>query len=445
MDILKKSWVPNLSRNLPIWHSGLCAISGVKDNPKYKLPGQIRLYIHRGTFAEFYLIKESKANRVLEHKLDNESYIVFLNNTYQKNCRELIRLSKAAASDPTKLKRFFRFYAYCSRMLDITATASKIVTDKINELIKDYSNQTALIEYYSQPKRLGPIQRLEKELDELSRKMDTNKLATRLYNKYYWIPVNFVGNPWDLRYFVKLIKNHRRLKKKQKIKKPKVKLSPSLKYYLKLLGEIAGLNEYRKEAFTRAIFTLRPLFHSLSLRYGLNGWQQINYLLHHEIQDLVAGRSIDKGKLIKLIEERHKPLLIHSTENGGFSLKQGLIVTQFEKKFKIFDQHITEIHGTIANKGKVTGRAKIILTAADFSGFKTGDILVARMTSVDFIPIMKRAAAYVTDEGGLACHAAIISREYGKPCIIGTKIATRIFKDGDLVEVDAEKGIVRKV
>ena len=58
---------------------------------------------------------------------------------------------------------------------------------------------------------------------------------------------------------------------------------------------------------------------------------------------------------------------------------------------------------------------------------------------------MKKAAAFVTDEGGTLCHAAIVARELNKPCVIGTKIATEIFKNGDMVEVDAERGIVRKV
>jgi pyruvate,water dikinase len=56
---------------------------------------------------------------------------------------------------------------------------------------------------------------------------------------------------------------------------------------------------------------------------------------------------------------------------------------------------------------------------------------------------MKKAGAIITDEGGITCHAAIVSRELKKPCIIGTKIATQVFKDGDMVEVDAENGIVK--
>jgi pyruvate, water dikinase len=74
-----------------------------------------------------------------------------------------------------------------------------------------------------------------------------------------------------------------------------------------------------------------------------------------------------------------------------------------------------------------------------------GDILMCNATNPDIVIVMERASAFVTDEGGITCHAAIISREMQKPCIIGTKIATKIFKDGDMVEVDANKGIVRKL
>jgi pyruvate,water dikinase len=65
------------------------------------------------------------------------------------------------------------------------------------------------------------------------------------------------------------------------------------------------------------------------------------------------------------------------------------------------------------------------------------------MTRPDYLPAMQKASAFVTDEGGITCHAAIIAREMKKPCIIGTKIASKIIKDGDMVEVDADKGVVR--
>jgi pyruvate,water dikinase len=91
------------------------------------------------------------------------------------------------------------------------------------------------------------------------------------------------------------------------------------------------------------------------------------------------------------------------------------------------------------------GKVKIILNHNDFNKLKPGDILVAKMTSVDYLPIMKNAAAFITDEGGLACHAAVVSREFNIPCIIGTKIATQVLEDGDIVEVNADNGVVSKI
>jgi len=76
---------------------------------------------------------------------------------------------------------------------------------------------------------------------------------------------------------------------------------------------------------------------------------------------------------------------------------------------------------------------------------KDGDILVAPMTSPDFIVAMRKASAIITDEGGMTSHAAIVSRELGIPCIVQTRIATKVLKDNDMVEIDLEKGVVRKV
>ena len=88
---------------------------------------------------------------------------------------------------------------------------------------------------------------------------------------------------------------------------------------------------------------------------------------------------------------------------------------------------------------------KIIIRAKDMWKMQKGDVLVSIATDPDVVPAMKKASAIVTEQGGITSHAAIVSRELGIPCIIGTKIATKIFKDGDMVEVDANKGVVRKI
>lgn len=111
------------------------------------------------------------------------------------------------------------------------------------------------------------------------------------------------------------------------------------------------------------------------------------------------------------------------------------------------EQDIQQIRGTVASlgKGKVQGRVKILHSSKEAEKMELGDILVAPMTSPEFIIAMRKATAIVTDEGGMTSHAAIVSRELGVPCIVGTKVATKVLKDGDMVEVDAEKGMVRKI
>jgi len=99
----------------------------------------------------------------------------------------------------------------------------------------------------------------------------------------------------------------------------------------------------------------------------------------------------------------------------------------------------------VAQPGIAKGVIKIVRYESEMAGFKKGQILVSPMTQPSFLPVMKKAAAFVTEEGGTLSHAAIVAREMKKPCVIGTKIATRVLKNGDKVEVDAIKGIVRKM
>lgn len=109
------------------------------------------------------------------------------------------------------------------------------------------------------------------------------------------------------------------------------------------------------------------------------------------------------------------------------------------------------LHGQIGNRGHYRGRVKIIPFdqkvdhAKYIADMKKGQVLVSGSTGPEMILACKKAGAIVTEEGGIISHAATISRELGIPCVIGTKIATEVLKDGDLVDVDAEHGVVRKL
>ncbi len=106
------------------------------------------------------------------------------------------------------------------------------------------------------------------------------------------------------------------------------------------------------------------------------------------------------------------------------------------------EENITSIKGQVAFKGKVQGRVRVLRRREEVGNVLEGEIIVSPMTTPDFTAALEKAAAIVTDEGGITCHAAIVARELKKPCIIGTKIATKVLKDGMEVQVDGEKGIV---
>lgn len=117
--------------------------------------------------------------------------------------------------------------------------------------------------------------------------------------------------------------------------------------------------------------------------------------------------------------------------------------TELSKFINKLEKREPGLSGNVASAGQVKGIVSVIMNIGEFSNFKMGNILVTSMTTPEYVPLMKKAAAIVTDEGGISCHAAIVARELKKPCIIGTKIATKVLKDGDLVEVDADKGVVK--
>ena len=130
-------------------------------------------------------------------------------------------------------------------------------------------------------------------------------------------------------------------------------------------------------------------------------------------------------------------------QDGENTIITGNAVKELEKH--ILPEIIQDMaRGKTVYPGNVKGTVRRIDILDENATFEQGDILVTKMTDPDFLPIMKKAAAIVTDSGGSLCHAAIVARELKIPCVVGTEVATKVFKDGDIVEVDAEKGIVKR-
>ncbi len=166
-----------------------------------------------------------------------------------------------------------------------------------------------------------------------------------------------------------------------------------------------------------------------------------------ERQVIPDTHILELARLGRKIEEHYKkPQDIEwAVEKGTVYITQSRAVTTFkkqeEKEITVSEGKIL-VKGMTASAGIASGRVKLISGADDLYKVEKGDILVTRMTNPDMVPTMQKAVAIVTDEGGATCHAAIVSREMGTPCIVGTEHATEILEDNQVVTVHASKGVV---
>ena len=198
--------------------------------------------------------------------------------------------------------------------------------------------------------------------------------------------------------------------------------------------------EYRKRNNLMGIHLLDAVLDALEKRTGI-AKKYLYYISFDEFGSVIRGlltmdvleKRYELGVIISIIDQDFK--MIEGDE--AISLKNDL------DQLLLPEANEQMLAGKVASQGYARGLARIIVRQEDFSKFKEGEILVTVMTRPEYVPIMKKAAAIVTDEGGITCHAAIVSRELGKPCIIGTRDATKLIHDGDLIEVRANHGTVR--
>jgi len=192
------------------------------------------------------------------------------------------------------------------------------------------------------------------------------------------------------------------------------------------------------------------LLKELRRRIGINFDDFIKCYLFQDIYNFLE-------KDIKLnteqITDRKHCLVIHylNKKTHYYFGKQATTYrhTLLGNQNKQLDKATSDIKGSIANKGLVQGLARVVNVKdlnqfiKDSRTFQYGEILVTTMTSPVMVPIIEKASGIITDEGGITSHAAVVSREFKIPCIVGTHGASSTIKTGDLIELDANHGIVR--
>lgn len=224
-------------------------------------------------------------------------------------------------------------------------------------------------------------------------------------------------------------------KKKMIIKK--YNLSPWLVKMFEFFNLLSYWRDERKVEMQKMNHYLELLGREIGRRSGFD-WHEIKFMNPCAIKGIPVGKQVveDFKKFISeqyvIVWDGHKPVHLSPQECAEADAAVEASI----------QAEMTEIRGMIACPGKVRGEVVVINKKEEFGKMKEGMILVANMTRPEFVPLMKKAAAIVTDEGGITSHAAVVSRELKVPCIIGTLVATKNLKDGDKVFVNADHGVV---
>jgi phosphohistidine swiveling domain-containing protein len=285
-----------------------------------------------------------------------------------------------------------------------------------------------------------------------------------LVDAYYWIPFGYDGPAlYDREHYLKSIKDvlatkdrrtiEVRIKQldsykatvmqKQNVIYAKYKITAPIKRLIEITHTLALMTDERKE-FT---FPAHEIFHriitEIAKQLGVK-MLHLKYLVLDEIKQF----EHDADGLIALAEKRMNSAFIMYWKDGICEIWDEEKTSAFVAQAMPQNDSTEVVKGQIGSRGFqaiTTGKIRILLTPAEINKLEDGEILVTAMTTPEYVPAMRRSLAVITDEGGITCHAAIVSRELKIPCVIGTKVATKIFKDGDLVEVDTEKGTVHRI
>lgn len=252
--------------------------------------------------------------------------------------------------------------------------------------------------------------------------------------KYYWIENNYSGT--------KEITKDEVEKRLANIKPTEVPVSGGKQERrVELLSNFATYQDVRKKNILIYLHFLEILLKEVGKR-GSISLELMRDTFPSEIEDILDGKIseefIDKRKedcFVVWEEGKSGPVILTGEDSKEWE----------EKLFSKTAEKNLEVKGNCASKGKVQGKVRVLLNASENDSLEKGEVLVTFMTSPDFMGAIRKCSAIVTNLGGITSHAAIISRELGIPCIVGTKNATEILKTGDLVEVDADKGLVKKI
>lgn len=289
----------------------------------------------------------------------------------------------------------------------------------------------ALIQQFGHPLKKNYVKRC---LDAYQA-AKTPEQVQAVLSEFYYLKNDYLG-PWPLtEEGIKEQMSKLKVEEEPPIAHPKI--SVAAQNYLDALQLTATVQDLRKEWILKWVSAAGRLLPEIAKRKK-GEVQNFRFALWTEI-------IADQIPSAEVLKERMQAC-VANWRATSVEMVSGQEARQLYQEFKrvvIGVDQVSELKGMAASTGKVTGRAVVITHPSQFGQVKPGDVLVTVMTRPEYLPVMQVAAAFVTDEGGITSHAAIVAREMKKPCVIATKKATKVIQTGQMVEVDATSGTVK--
>lgn len=381
----------------------------------------------------------------------NEDNKIFLSYSVNLSNKDFLALSNDRLSLEFEgfIKAMLPLVHWLWGMEHFNAAFDRYINNRISKWRPELSaaDKTEFIASISFLKKKFPFQEEKKKL--LSLNKNDRTVLKKMFKEYAWF--NMYG--WDGRPFTyseyfkrvtKLISNKDKIsievENHKRDSQKATKLISGIKdeniaSLLKITQDLIYLKTQRIDVFTISWYHAQGLVGAIKKRLEISLDQLVD-LTSEEIVTLLRKGSkpnINARKRFAILRINDKP--------GYYFGKAAKDIKEILNRSNDLDR----VEGSSAFKGKVIGKAKLLMTDKDLSKLEKGDILISNMTNPNYNPAFKIIAGVVTDEGGVLCHSAIMAREFRIPCVIGTKIATSVFKDGDLIEVNAIDGVVKKI
>lgn len=388
-------------------------------------------YERKETLLEEFLKKKSKVNL---KRLSNEELYDLLFNWYQITLNQIYYINLA----PVELG--------LQRAIADLKASDYLTNDEISILYSLDDNTAVIREEYAflmalktnNGKSIKSI--IKNHLKEYSyvtigygsSPLNEKVLLTR-YEKIKELEENYI----DKR--IKEIEKYPQVLKKQKREIYKKLNNKQLANLFELAAKLGFMRDRKKAFLGKSVQFRNTIMEEISRRFKID-WNDIRFYLMNEFEDLLLH---DRKLECEEIEKRKQGIYISSISN---------MFTGGEAREEYFQSVKTEIEdtkvlntrrGICASHGVVRGKARICLTFEESNKLEKGEILIAYGTDFDFMNAIVKSSGIITEEGGILSHASVISRELKKPCIIAFKGITKLVKDGDLIELDAEKGTVK--